>query len=188
METEVGRLTNSLIIRGILGILFGVAAVFWPGITLVTLVYLFSAFVLVGGLAELINGIGGVASAKNSVMTRVLRLLFGALEIGVGVYLLRHVHVAFATLILIIGFTLIVRGVLEVVEGLFEEGPAMYKFLMVCVGLLAVLAGIVVLFQPVASGVAFVWVLGIYSLITGPLFIAGAVEMNNLAKGRKPAR
>ena len=182
MEAEMSNLTGGLVLRGIIAILFGVAAVFWPGLTLRTLLYLFSTFVLLGGLVELVYGITRLGNAGTSILTRVLTLLLGLLQIAVGVYLLRHIHVTFATLILLIGFTLIVRGVFEVIEGLFEEGPSMYRIVMVIVGLLALLAGIIVLFQPVASGVAFVWILGLYALITGPLLLASAFETHRLSK------
>jgi uncharacterized membrane protein HdeD (DUF308 family) len=189
MDRELSNLSGGLMLRGVFAIIFGVAASFWPHITLVTLVYLFSAFVLASGLVDVVVGIGRlVGNGQQSILTRILTLLFGVLEIGVGVYLLRHPAVSFATLILLIGFTLIIRGVFEIVAGLFEDGPGTYRTMMVIVGLLAALAGIIVLFQPAASGVAFVWILGIYSLVTGPLLIAGALEVNNLAKDASATR
>lgn len=181
MDSKLSNLTGGLVLRGVFAILFGIAAVFWPGLTLLTLLYLFATFLLVSGLVELIMGVVHVGTPGTSVLTKVLVLLLGMLQIGVGVYLLRHPHVTFTTLILLIGFTLIVRGVFEVVEALFEEGPSMYRVVTVIVGLLAVLAGIVVLFQPHTASVAFVWIIGLYALISGPLLIAAAMDARNLA-------
>ncbi len=121
MDSQEAHLGVGLAIRGVLATLFGIAAVFWPGITLVTLVYLFSAYILLNGLVDLVFGLGRLLHGGTSVLTRVLTLLFGVLEVGVGVYLLRHPGVSFATLILLIGFTLIVRGVFEVMEGLLKK-------------------------------------------------------------------
>ena len=179
-----------LTIRGIAAILFGVAAVFWPGITLVALVYLFSAFILVYGVVDLVHGISGSGSAGAG---RILTLLLGALEIGLGVYLLRHTGVAAATLILLIGFMLIIRGVFEVVMA-FAEDSATGKTLSLVTGAVAVLAGVVVLTQPASAGVAFVWILGVFALVSGPLLIAMSLdvkrEMHELTNGngRKPRR
>jgi uncharacterized membrane protein HdeD (DUF308 family) len=39
-------------------------------------------------------------------------------------------------------------------------------------GALGVIVGIFILRQPVAGGLAFVWVLGLYALIAGPVTIA----------------
>jgi uncharacterized membrane protein HdeD (DUF308 family) len=182
MDPELSNMTGSLVLRGVVAVLFGIAAVFWPGITIVTLLYLFAAFLLVSGLFSLVAGIARLAREGTSILTRILRPVLGLVEVGVGVYLLRHPHVTFATFILLIGFALIIRGVFEIIEGLFEEGPSSYRVVMVLVGILALIAGIVVLFQPKASGVAFVWIIGLYALVVGALEIAAAVETHRLSK------
>ncbi len=159
-----------LTVRGVAAILFGIAAVFWPGITLVTLVYLFSAFILVSGVVSLVRG---VASAKDGGLSWLLTLVIGLVELGVGVYLVRHPLVSFATLILLVGFVLIIRGVIEGVGVLLDEqAGATEKTLVLIAGIVTALAGIILLFQPASAGVAFVWILGLYALITGPILIA----------------
>lgn len=116
---ELARdLWGTLLLRGVLAVLFGIAAVFWPALTLVTLVYLFSAYVVVTGV---VNVVQGVMSMKSPMMW-YLTLVIGLVELGVGVYLLRHTDVSFATLILLIGFTLVIRGVLEVVAAFMDMG------------------------------------------------------------------
>jgi uncharacterized membrane protein HdeD (DUF308 family) len=168
----------TLTLRGILAIIFGIAAVFWPGITIVTLLYLFGAYILVSGIINIINGVAGV-SKHNSWF---LVLLLGLAELGVGVYLLRHPGVTFATLILLIGFILIIRGVFEGVAAITESGTETNRVLMIFASLVAIAAGIILLFQPASAGVAFVWVLGLYSLIVGPLMIALSLDMKKLAQ------
>ncbi|HMH31243.1 MAG TPA: DUF308 domain-containing protein, partial [Methylomirabilota bacterium] len=160
---------GALVLRGIVTLIFGVAAVFWPGITLLTLIYIFSAFILASGIIGLISGILSVGKGD----WWFLQIILGIVELGIGVYLIRHVGVSFATLVLLIGFSLIIRGIVGVVGALFEKATtATGRVLSVIAGLLALVVGIVILFQPVASGVAFVWILGIYALIVGPLEIA----------------
>lgn len=175
----VKDLWGSILLRGIMATLFGIAAVFWPGMTLVTLVYLFGGFILASGLVGLISGL---VAGKDTVMNRAMVVIISLIEIGVGVYLLRHPMVSFGTLVLLIGFTLIVRGVIDVVGGLFESGAsATYRLLTVIGGLLAGLAGVIILFQPAAAGVAFVWLLGLYALLAGPLLIALSFDVKNHA-------
>lgn len=173
-----------LTLRGIAALLFGIAAVFWPSITLVTLVYLFSAFILVSGIGEVIHGITGIKHKG----TWFLSLLLGVLQIGVGVYLLRHPLVSFASLILLIGFTLIVRGVIEGVSAFSDDTSASMRTLVMIGAVISVLAGIVVLFQPAAAGVAFVWILGLYALITGPLLIALSLDAKHMLNEDEPKR
>lgn len=177
---------GAIAFRGIVSIIFGIAAVFWPGETLVTLVYLFGAYVLVSGLINEVVGLTNFNDA-GSFWGRLFLVLLGLVEIGVGVYLLRHPHVAFATLIIIIALTFLARGLFELFAGIFGEGTSLYRTVLVIGGLLAVAVGVIMFFQPVASGVAFVWILGLYALITGPLLLALAFEAKN-AVGPRTAR
>lgn len=172
---------ESLVMRGVAAILFGIATVFWPGMTLVTLVYIFSIYILISGVVSIVDAITAL-SRRGSWLWK---LLVGFAELGVGVYLVRHPRVSFATLILVIGLVLIARGVIEVVMGVLEDFSATEKTLMVIGGGLAVVAGIVVLLQPESGGVAFVWILGLYALLTGPMWIALGIDAKH---GVEPAR
>jgi len=172
---------GTLLLRGVLAVLFGIAAVFWPALTLVTLVYLFSAYVLVTGVVNLVQSVMNMKSRSMWYLT----LLIGLVELGVGVYLLRHTDVSFATLILLIGFTLIIRGVLEVVGAFMDLGGwATTRTLLTIGGLASVLAGVVILMQPVAAGVAFVWILGVYALLVGAMMVAVALDARKLVEVR----
>ncbi|HSX14544.1 MAG TPA: DUF308 domain-containing protein [Candidatus Saccharimonadales bacterium] len=160
-------------LEGVAALLFGIAAIFWPGLTLVALVYIFSAYVLISGIVNMVMGIVTMGSSS-----WFFRLIVGLVELGVGVYLVRHPGVTAATLILLIGFMLIFRGVFGAVASFSDDEGN--KTLGVVGGVLAVLAGIIVLMNPAAGGVAFVWVLGLYGLITGPLLIVVGMETKHL--------
>lgn len=160
--------------QGIVAVFFGIAAIFWPGLTLVALVYLFSAFVLAWGIVEIINGFLNIGRHSSWILT----LLFGIIGLGAGVYLVRHPGVSFTALIIIIGLLLIARGIIDIVGIFLDRKTAGHKALMGIVGAAALAAGIIILFQPVAGGVAFVWILGLYALIYGSLTIALAVQLH----------
>lgn len=183
-ESSLKDMWGALAVRGMAAILFGIAAVFWPQITLVTIVYLFGAYILVSGVVNLVVGLTNLKGEK-SIWTRVLVLLVALVELGIGVYLLRHPLVTFATLILLIALALIIRGLFDIFTGVFGEGGASYRTLMVLGGLVAGIVGVVLLLQPAASGVAFVWVLGLYALITGPLLVALAFDGKRALSGKK---
>lgn len=165
-----------LMTQSVLAILFGIAAIFWPGLTLVVLVYLFSAYILIWGIVELVHGLMSVRRRGTWWLTVVL----GLIGLGVGVYLVRHPSVSFKTLILVIGLTLVVRGVLEVVEGFLDDVSATQRALAIFVGVLAAIAGIIILLQPVKGGVAFVWILGLYALFYGALAFVLSLEARSL--------
>lgn len=162
-------------LQGVLAVFFGILAIFWPSLTLVTLVYLFSAYILAWGLVEMVRGLLGISSGGSWWLT----LLAGLVGLGVGVYLIRHPHVTFATLILLIGITLIARGIIDFLAALLADfATGGQRVLLFLVGVAAVVAGIVILLQPVSGGVAFVWVLGLYALIYGTLTVVTALELH----------
>lgn len=175
-----GNLANELwwvfLLQGLVAVFFGIASIFWPGLTLVALVYLFSAFVLVWSIVEIIHGFLAIRRGG----TWWLPLLFGLIGLGVGVYLVRHPEVSFTTLILIMGLLLIGRGLLDVVDALMRRHTR-HRILSFIVGAAAILAGILLFLQPREAGVAFVWILGLYALIYGTLTIALAFEVRELA-------
>lgn len=164
-------------IQGIAAILFGIACVFWPGITLVTFVYLFGIWLLVAGVLGMIHSLMSIGRSK----TWILSLLLGLLELGLGVYLLRHPQVAFGTLILLVGFMLVFYAIFGIVSALSDkESSSTGKALSIIAGIIAGLAGIFMFFQPVASGVAFVWIIGLFALINGPIWIALSLDVKHL--------
>jgi uncharacterized membrane protein HdeD (DUF308 family) len=167
----------ALVLGGVATIIFGVAAVFWPGITLLVLLYLFSAYVLVSGVVNVTAGL----STLGQVDSWFLPVALGAFELGVGVYLLRHTMVKFETFVVLIGFVLIIRGVIEAVGAYFNARAASAKSraLSYVSGLGALVAGIVVLFSKRPEGVSFVWILGLYAIIVG------TIQITELANGGK---
>lgn len=160
------------LLQGIVAVFFGLAAIFWPGLTLTALVYLFSAFVLAWGIVEVIHGFLGIGRRNNWLLT----IIFGIVGLGAGIYLVRHPQVSFTALILIIGLLLIGRGILDIVGIFLDKRGKSHKALMGIIGVAALGAGIIILFQPEAGGVAFVWVLGLYAFIYGALTIALAIQ------------
>lgn len=166
----------ALVLGGVATIIFGVAAVFWPGLTLLVLLYLFSAYVLISGVVNVTGGLGTLGRADSWFLPVAL----GAFELGVGVYLLRHTAVKFSTFIVLIGFVLIARGVIEAVSVFFNSGLASKaRALSYVSGLGALVAGIAILFAKQSGGVSFVWILGLYAIIVG------TIHITELAGGNK---
>ncbi len=160
----------ALVLGGVATIIFGVAVVFWPGLTLLVLLYLFSAYVLISGVVNILASLNSVGQAD----VWFLPALLGAFELGVGVYLLRHTAVKFSTLILLIGFVLIARGVIEAVSAYVTPARAAAKLQVMSYvsGLGAIAAGIVILFAKQSGGVSFVWILGLYAIVVGTIHVA----------------
>lgn len=160
-----------LILRGFAAILFGFAALIWPGITLGVLVLLVALIVGVLGVADIITGVRWLIKTKwNGFMWLVL----GFLEIGVAVFFLRRIGtgIAVLTFVLLLSLALIVRGLVSLVEAFDRKVATATRWLSIIMGLLAIVAGVVITVYPDRATLAFVWVLGLYALIIGAMEIA----------------
>ncbi len=176
-KNELSPLAKQLwglaIAQGVLAILFGILALFWPGLTVALLIVLFSVFVLVWGVVGVIVGLSTISSNK----FWWVELLFSVLAIGLAVYMLRNPVDAAAFFVLLIGITFLVRGVVDVLEGLFDTARSGdSRVFSVLAGVIGVIAGIVVLLYPVSAGVAVVWVIGLYAVLYGALSIGFAMR------------
>lgn len=130
---------------------------------------MFGVFVLVWGIVGLIVSISSISTDK----LWWLELIFSLLAIGVSVYLLRNPETAAAIFVFFIGLTFLVRGVIDLLQGLFgskENGGS--RVLSVVLGVLGVIAGIITLTYPVSAGLAVVWITGLYAVLYGALIIA----------------
>lgn len=156
--------------QGILTLLFGLSAMLWPSITSLVLTYLFATFLLADGSVLLILGLALEGRNARS------RVVWGLLQVLLGLYVLYNPNLTFAVLIIILGLTLLVRGVFNLTHAVLwtRERPA-ERLLHAILGALGLIVGVVVVLQPTAGGLAFVWVLGIYALVTGSVLIALAL-------------
>ncbi|HEY4963728.1 MAG TPA: DUF308 domain-containing protein [Candidatus Saccharimonadales bacterium] len=160
---------SALVLGGVATILFGLAAVFWPHETLLVVLYLFAAYVIVGGIVSIVSGIS--ALGKNDA--GFLHILLGFFELAIGVYFLRHPSVTFTTFVLLIGIVLAAQGVIGLITTYYDKSmEAKSQALAYFVSVVAIVAGVLIMFAKPASGVAFVWVLGVWALIVGTVKIA----------------
>jgi len=179
MDNDAEILLNELwwvgVVQGAIAVFFGLAAIFWPTITLVVLLYLFSTFLLIMGVIEIVNGLISIGK----IGTWWLIVLVGFISLGTGVFLIRNPEITLQTFIIVAGLVLIARGIIDTIRAFTDKTKGSHKVLTVLIGALAVIAGIAILAQPVAGGVAFVWILGLYALFYGAMAIAVSFSIHS---------
>jgi uncharacterized membrane protein HdeD (DUF308 family) len=154
---------------GVVSILFGVLALFWPGLTVGLLIVLFGVFVLIWGVVGLIISLASISTDK----FWWLELIFSLLAVGLAVYLLRNPVAAATIFVFFIGLTFLVRGVIDILESLFDPKKAGgNRVLGIVLGAIGIIAGIITLTYPVTAGLAVVWIIGLYAVLYGSLIVA----------------
>lgn len=167
-----------VVTQGVIAILAGIVLLFWPGLTAAFVAVLLGLFVLVWGIVGLVRSLIGMGRLN----LWWVELLFSVFLVGAGVYLLRNPDVTLSLVILLVGLVFVVRGVVDVVEGLFSRDTDVRqtRVLYLLLGVLGVAAGVFTLAYPASAGLAFLWVVGLYAVLYGSVSLAIALRTRDL--------
>jgi uncharacterized membrane protein HdeD (DUF308 family) len=175
----IGRHWIWLLIFGILTVIAGVAAVAWPGPTVIAIAILFGIQLIVVGLFQFVSAFTG-SDVTGGV--RVLNAVLGLLAFVVGLYAVRHVLVSVVALALLLGIFWIINGFVEIF-GALTNRESTHRGWTGFMGVLSIAAGVVVLAYPGISLVTLALVLGIWLIIYGVMEIGLAFRVRS-ALGR----
>lgn len=168
-----------LAVRGAIAMLFGVAAVLWPAITLITLGALFTAFALLAGAAWIF---GALQHRKVDQRWWVL-LLLGMFSGSAGVAAALHPALTIVALMLLIGANALLSGVLDIVLALRVRRYMSGEWLLMLSGVASLTFGLVVLMLPSGAGaLALAWTTGAYAIFTGTLLLALSLQVRSWSR------
>lgn len=177
-KLSITKETWSLVlVTGIVSTLFGLVALFWPKLTLATLVYMYAIFVVLIGAFSLFQSL---ASIKKDPLWWLMTL-FAVFNIIIGVFLLRNPLVAATIFVVLLAIFIFVQSIMDLVIASYA-GKGDNRWIWVMTGIFGIVMGFVMLFYPLAASVAFVWVLGVYTLVHGVVAIAFAVQTKSAVK------
>jgi uncharacterized membrane protein HdeD (DUF308 family) len=106
------------VFTGILGVIVGLIAIAWPGMTALALLYILGAWAIVTGAVDIVGAFAsGLKGGK-----RIWLIIVGLLSVVVGIIFFVHPGAGALALLWLIGIYLIVYGVLRIVDG-FTRPP-----------------------------------------------------------------
>ena len=171
------------LIRGIFSILFGLAALLWPGLTLVTLVLVF-------GVYAIVDGVGAIFTAFNRRNTDErwwLGLLEGIISVIAGVGALIVPGIATLTLLFVIAIWAVLTGIMQIVTAIRLRQEIENELWLGLSGLVSLIFGVYVFLFPGAGALAVASLIGLYALIFGAFFIAFALRLRGMDEPRSQA-
>ncbi|MDR3476060.1 MAG: DUF308 domain-containing protein [Devosia sp.] len=162
----IGRMSSSLTaLRGLVLLVAGLYAIFFPGLTLTSLVLLGGALFFVDGVLGLWSLTFGKAKTGNfwfDIARNVLAVLTGAL-ILLSPFLATLFTVTF--IIYVAAFQAIIVGVMEVVFVVRAREVFSAIWPILVSGILYVLFGLMLIFWPLSSAATFVIIAGVFAII-----------------------
>lgn len=167
-----GRHWGLHLVNGAVMVLIGIAALVWPGASLLVLSWLFAITLLVNGIVQILKSI---ADSDAGGGHRVLFGLLGALSLLAGVLCLRSPLHTLAAIALLVGSWWIVSGVLTLIAAVGGATPGSRGWSAV-LGVLSVIAGFVVLLQPGMSLALLEITLAVTLIVLGIVVVIDAIR------------
>lgn len=176
MQQVLSNYRTMFLFRGIVAVLFGVIALVWPKMTLSALVFVFGLFATISGITAV------VAALRHTEFPGWGWLLAeGILGFLVGAVALIWPGITALAFIYLLAAWAILTGVFEVITPLAYPMGGGRALLTVLAGVLSIIFGILIAAQPSSGLLAVVWLIGVYAIVFGIMYIVMYFESRSLA-------
>lgn len=168
-----------LLLRGLAAIAFGVIAFFWPGITLVALVYVWGAYAMVDGVIAIwaaFNLSGGDAGPRWWLG------LSGVVGILVGVGTFVYPGMTALVLLMFIAVWVIFIGALQLYAALQLWKVIDNAWWLILGGLISIAFGVTLIGWPGTGALATVWTIAWYAVFFGCMLIGLSFEIKKFKR------
>jgi uncharacterized membrane protein HdeD (DUF308 family) len=155
-----------LLLRGIAAIIFGILAIIWPGVTLLSLTLLWGAFTLVDGVAALYTAALGKSGAASARWWLAIVGIAGIIAAGIA-----FLYPGMTALVLLwfIASWAIVIGIMQVIGAIQLRKEIEGEWLLALNGILSIAFGLLLFIRPGEGALALIWLIGVYAIAIGIL-------------------
>lgn len=183
MFTQLFRDGWLIAARGVLAIVFGILALFWPAPTTLVLVLLFGIFSFVDGIFAIAAG-----TASRGYFKRWWALLLeGITGIAMGVLIFYWPDVTALVLLYFIAARAVATGFFEILLAIEFRQVFSGEWTKIIGGMLSVLLGTMLFVFPAEGTVSLVWLIGIYAIIAGLIELIFAFRLWSLLRESETA-
>jgi uncharacterized membrane protein HdeD (DUF308 family) len=158
----------SLAIRGVAGILFGIACFAFTGVAGLFLVLLLAAYLLIDGI---------IATVGGAVVRSWWLLAEGVLGIVAGILALFFPTITTLALVLTVAAWAILTGIAELGAAVLLRRVIANEWLLGVAGIVSLALGVGLALNPFAGVAAIVWLIGGYAFVFGVLCLALAIRL-----------
>lgn len=171
----IARLWWAFLVRGILGIAFGVIVVLFPGLGLVAVVALFAAWAIIGGVSALIG-----AWRSRDHRDWWLGLLEGIVGVAAGLVAILVPGLAALGLLFVIAFWAILTGLLQIWFAIRMRQQIHGELWLGLSGVIAVLFGILLVIFPGTGILSVLLLAGLLSIAFGGAMVMLGFRLRRL--------
>jgi uncharacterized membrane protein HdeD (DUF308 family) len=175
---DIDTLTRNwwaFLIRGIMGIVFGVVTFFQPGISLAALVLLFGAYAFVDGIFAIMSAI----RRRTGSEPWWLLSLEGIAGIAAGVMTLLWPGLTAIVLLYVIAAWALVTGAFEIAAAVRLRKIINHEWLLVLSGAASIALGVLLMLLPGPGALALVLWIGAGALVSGIMFVVLSLRLRS---------
>jgi uncharacterized membrane protein HdeD (DUF308 family) len=165
----------TIALRGAISILFGIAALVFPGVTLVAFVYLFAAFALGSGILLIVAALRDRLHDINGW----LLLLEGILGIIVGIGAFIYPGLTALALVYFISAWAIVTGIIEIIAAVQLRKEIANEWMLAIAGIASVIFGVLLALNPGSGALALIWIIAAYAIFFGIVLLILGFRLRN---------
>lgn len=168
-------------LRGVAALVLGGISLFAPGITFLSLVFVFAAYALVDGVLAL------VLASRQAVPSRGWIIVRGLVSIIAGLLAISLPGVTAFALLIVIASWAIVAGIFEIVMAIQLHKQIQHEWLLALEGALSITFGALLFLSPLAGAITIGLWIGAYALVLGGMLLATAFRLRAAHSTPAPA-
>jgi uncharacterized membrane protein HdeD (DUF308 family) len=172
-----------LAVRSAAAVIFGIATLAWPGITLWALVVLWGAYVLVDGAFALVAAITTPAIPHRGWMA-----FTGVAGIAAGLVTFIWPSITAVALTWVIAFWALVVGVTLIAAAIRVRKVVAGEWRMIVGGVLLIAFGFIAALAPADGALGITWAIGWFAVFYGVMEMALALRVHEETKGLRAAK
>ena len=157
----------SLLARGIAAIVFGMLALFWPDRVLDTLITILGIFVLVVGIVFTLSAVANRSPDRHWIR----HLIPGIIGIVVGIVTIAWPEITTVFLVYLVAIWALIHGIGEIHAALRLRKDIAGEYVPLIIGIASIVIGVILLLAPLMAGALIMWLVGLFILILGILWL-----------------
>ena len=163
---EIVNPARTLLVRGAIAIAFGVLTLVWPTLTVLALAIVFGVYALIDGVMRIVDAVRDHERPR-----RWVAVLSGVVSVAAGIVSLIWPGITALVLALLVGVWAVVTGVTDIVSAIRLRKQIRGEIFLVLIGILSVVAGVLIIFQPIAGALGIAVVIGAFAVLYGGVLV-----------------
>lgn len=169
----LSRRWQLVVLRGVVAVGFGLVAIAWPEITVLSLAILWGVYTLLDGITSITMGLGQGSD-------RLYLVLLGVLGVVAGLISLVWPQITVIVLLVVIAAWAIVAGVLQIAAAVRLRKVIRNEWFLALSGAIALVLGLLLIVQPAEGAIALVIAIATFALVWGITLIMLGFRLRSL--------